>query len=340
MPKTFRLFLCKALIAAIPTVLLLGTYLLLDPFKVVRNYDSYYKNGVPSYVILNRDFVSTETFLVKNSVEHYDSFIFGNSRSLFYEVKEWQKHISSSRCFHFDASQESLYGIHSKICYLDRNGVNIQNAIIVLDASTLSQTTNSEGHLFRKDPKLSGESNWDFQRIYIGAFLDIKFIGAYLYFSLSGHYRESMMKQILDDRPMNYDLRSNEISFGAIETMIAKDPSSYYSGREKLFYPRSTDAKSSPSVIGIPQKNMLSNLASTLKRHNCNFKIVINPLYDQQAIAQEDLKYLKECFGRETVFDFSGINKFTQSYTNYYETSHYRPHVAREIMAIIYRDKN
>ncbi|KAA6318040.1 hypothetical protein EZS27_031899 [termite gut metagenome] len=45
-----------------------------------------------------------------------------------------------------------------------------------------------------------------------------------------------------------------------------------------------------------------------------------------------DLEYLENVFGEDNVFDFLGINTFTQDYTNYYDDSHYRPHVAREIM--------
>ena len=40
--------------------------------------------------------------------------------------------------------------------------------------------------------------------------------------------------------------------------------------------------------------------------------------------------------GEENVFDFSGVNEFTNEMTNYYETSHYRPKVCKELLRIIY----
>jgi len=41
--------------------------------------------------------------------------------------------------------------------------------------------------------------------------------------------------------------------------------------------------------------------------------------------------------GKKNVYDFSGKNKLTTPIGNYYETSHYRPHVANKIMELIYR---
>jgi hypothetical protein len=48
---------------------------------------------------------------------------------------------------------------------------------------------------------------------------------------------------------------------------------------------------------------------------------------------------LSGIFGTERVFDFSGVNEFTTDFRNYYEESHYRPQVAREILKRIYEHK-
>jgi hypothetical protein len=93
-------------------------------------------------------------------------------------------------------------------------------------------------------------------------------------------------------------------------------------------------------VIGPIQMQMLSNIRQLLMKHHTNYRIVINPLYNQVEMSPGDLKVLHGMFVQDNVYDFSGINKLTQSYTNYYETSHYRPHVAREIMNIIYSRTN
>ena len=84
---------------------------------------------------------------------------------------------------------------------------------------------------------------------------------------------------------------------------------------------------------------LLENIHSIFKKHNSDVRIVISPLYNQKKLNEKDLAYLKNLFGTERVFDFSGINKITNDYNNYYEASHYRPHVSRELMEIIYKGK-
>ncbi|MEG2479981.1 MAG: hypothetical protein RSA50_06885, partial [Mucinivorans sp.] len=52
-----------------------------------------------------------------------------------------------------------------------------------------------------------------------------------------------------------------------------------------------------------------------------------------------DKQIIDYIFGQNNVFDFSGINSFTKDYHNYYEDSHYRPHVAKAIIDTIYSTK-
>src|SRR4051794_10986558 len=113
MDREIKKLILKALLFSLPILILTGIYIWLDPFKVLFRYENYYPLN-DQFVTLNRDFVSTEVFRNKYSAYKYDSFIFGNSRSLFYEVAKWQPYIKSEkdRMFHFDASGESLYGIH------------------------------------------------------------------------------------------------------------------------------------------------------------------------------------------------------------------------------------
>ena len=74
------------------------------------------------------------------------------------------------------------------------------------------------------------------------------------------------------------------------------------------------------------------------ERHRTQYRVVISPLYDQKAFSTTDKQYLCGLFGQKLVFDYSGKNEYTSSYTNYYETSHFRPQVARDILRRTYRD--
>lgn len=97
------------LIGLITLFLLLVFYIATDPFKVIYTYDTYFENESKGRVAMNKSFVSTSTFLNnhKQLKLDYDSFIFGNSRSIFYEISEWEKHLpENANPFHFDGSSE------------------------------------------------------------------------------------------------------------------------------------------------------------------------------------------------------------------------------------------
>jgi hypothetical protein len=314
------------LILLIPPAVIAITYLYYDPFQVIYKYKSFFVSGKPRYVTLNYDYVAIETFLNNYPTYKYDSFIIGNSRTRFYEIDTWRKYINSDKCFHFDASAESLYGICKKMEFLHEKHVKITNALIILDHNTLLGINNSNGHLFISHPLLSGQND---------------FLRHYLDFKISGSIKEYMKKgHLLDDTPIDYDLKYNEMKVKIFEDIIKADPSKYYNEkRMKHFYQRDTIQQFSPEIIKREQIVMLNIIKKILKEHSTNFKIIISPLYDQLKLNKKDVEVLISIFGTENVYDFSGINFITSDYHNYYDNGHYRPIVADSILNMIYRHK-
>jgi hypothetical protein len=339
MNKNIFTLLKKIIYFLIPFIFLLLLYVILDPFKVIRKYDSYYKSGEAQVVTLNRDYVSTATFDHYYPLYQYNSFILGNSRSIFYEITDWKNHIkSNSNCFHFDASGESLYGIYKKVKYLDNKNADINNVLLIIDYETLNQITPRYDYITVISPQLENDTNIrSFHWAFIKAFLTPKFMIAYLDYKISGKIKPYMKREyLLDDRPANYELKTNELSFPYFEQLIEKGD--YYTPeRMKVFYERETVQIYSPKIIFDEQKQMLQEINDVLRKHKTGFKIVVNPLYNQIKLNESDLTYLYSLFGKENVFDFSGINEITNNFLNYYEASHYRPHVARQIMDSIYQ---
>jgi len=318
----------------------LGLYFYEDPFKVLYHYDSYFPKNGTQYIVLNKDYVSTETFVNNYPKFKYDSYIFGNSRSMYFHISDWQKHIHSTGCFHFDASGETLYGIERKFQFLHDRGVVIKNALLVIDQSVCANTRNmGEAHLFRKDPLLSGEKKIDFQTNCLKAFFDIKFLTAYI--SLLFTHRVS--KKATDDLLLNtvsehYDETTNELSFPLYDSIIEKNKDSFYRPRANVFYIRDTARKYANQTIKDEQKKLFYNIKRILDEDQTTYRVVISPLYDQVKFDSTDLKILFSIFGESDVYDFSGINEITQNKYNYYENSHYRPFIANRIMDSIYSD--
>ena len=78
MVKFLKNILYFSLTGIIPMlILLISGYLFYDPFKVLRHYDDYSFY----YITPNRDYISTEIFINNNKNYHYNSFVFGSSRT-------------------------------------------------------------------------------------------------------------------------------------------------------------------------------------------------------------------------------------------------------------------
>lgn len=321
------------LIGFIPMLILTIGYLYFDPFKVIRSYNNYSN----SFVIPNRDHISTSMFLKNNDRYHYNAFIFGSSRTIAFRPVAWAKHLPpTAQPFMFDASGESIYGIYVKLKFLDSLKIGIDNALIILcrDAA-FAYDANHKGHLFIKDPKTSGESNLDFQLAFYKAYLSPHFLFSFYAYTFSRQYKP-YMKGYIENKRIVFDTITNEVNMLDQEEEITLKPVEYYTKRTNLFYKRMGEQTDSAGRIKEKHVFLLKEIKRILDKNKTNYKIVLSPLYDQIRFSNADLNILKNLFGNK-VYDFSGKNSFTDPITNYYETSHYRPHVGDSILQIIYR---
>lgn len=322
----------------IPFAVLVAIYFYTDIFKVTRHYEQYYTDT--DYIGYNRAYVSTMTYLNQRQKYHYDSFIFGNSRSAFYEVKDWQKYLpEGSSCFHFDASSGSVKGVHDKVLFIDRQGDTIKNAMLVIDYELLSRKEITEGHTHMSPPILDHNKNFmAFHAAQVEAFMQPQFLYAVADYNIS-HKFKSYMKEYLSlaDTLNKYDQKINERRFVAIEKQI-KD-STYFKKKEvlKKFKNRQKPGTFSQGTLDDERRQLLQDIREVFDKHHTNYQVILGPQYDQIKINKEVLSDLYNIFGKERVHDFTGVNKWNQDFHNYYENSHYRPHVAAEVMKITYQ---
>jgi hypothetical protein len=315
-------------------VLLIASYLCCDPFRVIYSYQDLAQSRE---VATNRDYVSTEIYLRQHDRYCYDSFIFGSSRSLAFSTADWSRCIDSRAAFHYDASMESLYGIVGKLRLLDRKGTHIRNALFVLDSETLGRAGDSQGHLFVKHPSVSGGGWLPFHYIFVKAYFDPSFL---LPFAARKGLGWRLPWGPFQDKNTEVDAVSNDICLASVEKEIAADPAAYYRQRERAFAEyRVNGGGAWPQVVGEKQSALLDEMSALLAKHGTDFRIVINPLCDQKRIHSADLAALVGRFGRDKVWDYSGSNAFTRDVKNYYDTSHFRQCVAREILAEMYGQK-
>ncbi|PZF71098.1 hypothetical protein DN068_20585 [Taibaiella soli] len=325
--RTF-LFLAFPLVIV---VLLVGSYLYFDPFKVVFHYSDY--SG--SIVGLNRERVSTQTYLRNKDRYGYNAFIFGSSRTKAYRAASWKKHLpSDAKPFLFDASCETTYGIYRKVRYLDSIQAPLKYALVILCRNaSFGPARDFDQFIHKKDPVISGGSNWDYQLTFFKAYANFRFITAFYSAQLNGY--QSWMGSILMPRPTTYDTITNDQYSLAQEKELRDNPDAYYKKHEAIFYKRNGETTSPEVQIEGQNAFMLREIARIFEKNHTEYKVVLSPLYEQVKFNPKDIEFLQSVFGNR-LYDFSGANYFTADIRHYYENSHYRPMVGDSIMNIIY----
>ncbi len=328
----------KIFVASLPLLIIVAVYFINDPFQVLRKKERFFPVDGVQYVSVNKDYASTEMFLMNYPQYHYDSYIFGSSRSMYYHVAEWQRHIHSDRIFHFDAYGESLYGIERKFQLLKRMKVPVKNALLILSADDGLDMVEDNEFTARKHPAITGQSAFIFQIKCFSDYMDPGFLKQYFRLLLTGTVQVRPFDNTLNILPTHYEAKWNEVTFPLVDEDIARNRDSFYSARSHFFYDRDTAETWEPQHIFEKQKRLFQNIHDILKENNTAYKVVISPLYCQRRMHKEDLAYLQQLFGAAHVYDFSGRNKFTASKYNYYEDSHYKPFIATAIMDSIYQN--
>tara|TARA_B100000787_G_C16118933_1_gene261734 strand:- start:397 stop:831 length:435 start_codon:yes stop_codon:yes gene_type:complete len=120
------------------------------------------------------------------------------------------------------------------------------------------------------------------------------------------------------------------------EAKILHDTDAYYNKNKNIFYARSSNEKYSQPLLDLKKIKVIEEIKKIFVLNKTSYKIIISPLYDQKKINRTDLNILKRVFDEENIFDFSGKNTITEDKYNYYESSHYRKKVGKQILNIVY----
>jgi hypothetical protein len=327
-----KLFIKTVIIFCIPVIILIGVYLWSDPFKIIHNYDIY----LSDYIMLSRGYVSTKVFLKNNKDYHYNSFIFGSSRSTAFTCKEWQKYLSADcSAFSYGAWNESIEGIVRKIQFINSKGNKIKNVIIIIDTDmTFKRNDNS---LDNDHYLISGKSFSQFHLKHFSEFLSnfwlMRASVDYKLFKTRRSYMKDFIGMNIGDLdPINNDWLPNS------EDEILKDSAAYYSGSITKFYERPKTEIESGVQINSNDSLILQKINLIFKKQKTQFLFIIGPLYDQVKFNKRDLQTLHSVFGEENIFDFSGINNITDNMNSYSNDAiHYRKRTGNRILETIYK---
>ena len=340
MKRDINSLLVKLFLVAFPFLLLLLLYVLCDPFKVLRPYhfENYY-DWQPHE--LNRENASVSNWRDRlNAADTPNSYIMGNSRSLAFHCPEWETHLGeNASAFHFDAASESLYGVLKKLEYLKSHHLPIKNILLVCDESLLKATKNADDVIHVKHYSLSGQSYLLYQSIFVKAFFNNLFCVKFIDYNIS-HRIKLYMKDVFAIQPGYFSNKAfqNDYFYTGYELKLKQDSLGYYSEFKKgEFWARPQQEKTGEAVIQKESLAMLQAIRRMQTKQKFEFNIIISPLFNQERLAAGDKKVLENLFGEAHVFDFSGVNAITTNTGNYYESSHYKPFVANQILDSVYR---
>lgn len=328
-------YLIRLLLFSLPFIIIFIAYLIMDPFMVLYNYDSYNKNP---YIQKNTDFVSTEKFINNSDSIIYDSFIFGGSTAYYISPQTWKNYISTeNQVYSFFASAEHITGIWSKIKYIDHHDHHLNNALLVFDIHATFGRFVNDNPTFMKHYEVYPSSGLNFQYGYLLNFINFRWLVPYLHYRLTNNYLPYMRDKIINI-DYNFDPQTNEYFNTEIRNILKNDSLQYYQAREDRFGEQA--GKYAPIDVQIKPEyiDMLNEIKSIFIQHGTDYRILMSPASNQKAFNPKDLMILQSIFGKEYVVDFSGINEITKDISNFYDEYHFKKYVGKELLDIMYSE--
>lgn len=304
---------------------------------VLRHYDRYDS----SPFLLNEGYTGWQIYMNNRDSIPFDSYIMGNSCTMAYQCREWEKYLRGGRAIRLFGNGESLIAISMKLQALDKNGANIKNLLLILDKESLHRDQLLTEYCNILPPDISGMSHFEFHKRFCQAFFFPNVFFPYLDYKLFHTYRP-YMQGIINPYGIIRDPVTND-AINPRERMIKKEGEKYWENRNEEFRKKKENDyrdgkyKEAKPAIQDSQLHLLKRIESICRKHNTSVKIIISPDFHQISISPEDIKILKSVFGSENIFDFTGINEYTGDIHNYYEKEHYRPILGAQIMEKIYK---
>ena len=321
----------------LPLVLLIVAYVVTDPFKMLRPFSLDYCSD------LNRDYLSSELFLRNDSRYHYDSFIFGSSRCCGLNSYHWGHYLpEGARPFLFQAWGETLTGMVQKIDYIDNNGNEINNVILLFDIpGTFRERQLSQNVPVIKDYRFSGQSPLAFHASLFCGFVQrpsfwVSSFCQWLSPTSSGFLADTVTND-WDSGNKYMDFR-RQPDKDSLSNCTVKTKAAFL---HEVRHSTDADLKVSEPLMTEAFMHQLLHIKAVFDRHHTNYKVVISPAYCyvHPKINQMDLVMLQVVFGKENVFDYSGKNDLTEDCYNFSDPEHFGASVGWQILEDIYNRK-
>ena len=319
----FKRFVLRSLLALSPVLLLVGFYVIKDPFRVIRPYQGrVYQPGDTMSLTINWGHVTIESFKYFDPQYHFDSFIFGSSLSGYYRIQDWRRHLPGDAVpFHFNATRETLTGILNKLNWLTGRGVKIKNALLIIEDEMLKRKPLDSDVLYVQHPQTAPNvSWWKFHQLFFNAYRHPELVA---YLVCPG----PMTQRVLDKGYATTDITTriepiNEGYYRWADSVIAVQPDVFFTPEHIERYRHGLTKMPLPSKITPEVESLLQSIADVLSRQGTNYHIIIPPHYATEAIDSRDLYMMERIFTSQRVHDFSHDADMGSNLRYYYDDGH------------------
>lgn len=320
----------------VPIITLLSIYYWTDPFKILKPFDI---NDIDA---TNREYMSSELFFRNKDSIAYNSFIFGSSRAGGFNTYTWKRYLEEdAQPYLFQAWTETLTGIYLKLDYLDKNDININNAILLFDIpSTFASKQLPTEVLTLKHYQFTNTNHFLYSMTQF-----------YNFCQKPSLWISSIKKKISNTKiPYSADLITNDWEAKNKDNYdYLPEQDSLKSCSEKTrktFLYNHEKNKNKPQKVGNQLINneflsILEDIKEILSKHKTNYHIVISPAIcsSNPRINQEDLVIIEELFGKDKVHNYSDCNDLTIDYNNFSDPGHFGLRVGYLIFEDIYKNE-
>ncbi len=317
----------------IPTVIALGIYLWTDPFRCLHPFDLENTDAT------NREYLSTELYLHNRDSIHYNSFIFASSRGCGFNTYQWKQYIGeSAQPFLFQGWSETLTGEYLKLKFLDESGVQIKNAILMFDIpGSFGKQQLSHEALDMKHYMFTGGNKFTYNAWQFFNFLQkpSSWMKSIATRNAKIPYCADRISNDWDDKN-RYDYKE----LPAQDSLKSCSETTRKSLYAKINGKTIKDVKISAPIINKCMKNMLIDIKTLLDKQHTNYAIVLSPAicYTNSSINPIDLHILQQIFGKEKIYNYTGVNEYTIDVNNFSDPGHFGRRVGFLIMQDIYKD--
>lgn len=316
----------------IPTLIILGIYLWTDPFRCLHPFD------INNTDATNREYLSTELYLHNRDSVRYNSFIFASSRGCGLNTYQWKQYLGEdAQPFLFQGWSETLTGEYLKLQFLDKSNVQIKNAILMFDIpGSFGKQQLSHKALDMKHYIFTGGN-----RCTYNAYQFFNFVQKPSSWIKSIKKRDSKEPYYAD--PISNDWEANNRNDymelppqDSLKNCSATTRNSFYT---KINGKSSIEMNVSSPVISKSMESVLEEIKKILDKQQTKYTIILSPAicYTSSSVNPIDLQILERIFGKDNVYNYTGLNEFTTDINNFSDPGHFGRRVGFLIIQDIYQ---